>query len=128
MFLKLVILILLQKKENQRHSQNITEFYVLRVGNRVGRVECWMKILANTTKINIKLMFVITILLTYHQKNNMAKIPYKHLETYSLFGKRSTNLFRSSQVRGYLSIDVIGVKSIALNLRAYKTTPSLSSQ
>ena len=36
MFLKLVILILLQKKENQRHSQSITEFNVLGVGNRVG--------------------------------------------------------------------------------------------
>ena len=36
MFLKLVILILLQKKENQRHSQSITEFHVWGVGNRVG--------------------------------------------------------------------------------------------
>ena len=35
MFLKLVILILLQKKENQRHSQSITEFQVWSVGKRV---------------------------------------------------------------------------------------------
>ena len=36
MFLKLVILVLLHKKENQRHSQSITEFHLWGVGNGVG--------------------------------------------------------------------------------------------